>query len=586
ALNLPTDRKFLLKLDEELTHFLEKSPENTLRFPAMKRYQRRLLHHVAEYFGLLHTSELIAPMPTNTFSGFTQGNANSANNNNAGNNKNICIVVTKGICSRVPDLRLCDFLEEEAPTKPVFRIMKRESNHPAVSRRQPRLHQPKAEANSVHATGSSSSLEDSPCVGETDESKPDGILKESPQPPKDPRFMTLEEREAAYELARARIFEEGESTSASAVVSPTTANKNISSVGSEPRARQASVDESTSNAPTVSSSGESSTVNSVGPPSGNTGASPSRGRPFRNNRNIHIEDAHEYVRYPTHPQTHSLAVGNYRYPPSRRPPQFYTHQQMRRPVGYGNEFSGPSQPSIGYTAYYSSLPPPQSMNSFTTNDFPALPTNKPHSTRHSHANRPPAWNSSPRAPGHYVGPHHSPSRPEPIVGTPGAWARPRPSPIPSQPSSTSAKDVQALGNQMQHKLVLTRDVARTNRVPVPPQVQNPPGSLAQPASKLLFTYEPTQYDGVQETDAPMAIHHILQLVDFDPDDALEDVQFTHGTVKKIQRPLLTNSESIDCLSVTTLNTVFLVVFKNSVYAEQALQEHEGNTRFKLKRYSS
>ncbi|KAJ1651156.1 hypothetical protein IWQ61_008210, partial [Dispira simplex] len=479
ALNLPTDRKFLLKLDEELAHFLEKSPDDILWFPVMNRYQRRLLHHVADYYGLLHTTESVLPMSTNALSGFSQGNTNNGINSNASNNNTTCIVVTKAVCSRVPDLRLCDFVEEEAPAKPVFRIMKRESNFSKAPSRQPKLHQPKGQVDSDHAARPSSSPEDSLFVEEADERKPHGILKESPHPAKDPRFMTLEEREAAYELARARIFEEGDSTSASASASSGTTNKDTSAIVSEPRAHQSSLHESTPNEPTVLSSGEDSTMIAAGNPCNNTVALPGRGRPFRNNRNNHIEDAHEYVRYPTNPQTHSLAAGNYRYPPGSRPPQFYAHQHLRRPVGYGNEFPGPSQPLTGYTPYYSSLSSPQPTNSFNTNDFPALPTNKPHPTGHSHPNHPSSWNSSPRTPGHYAGPHHSTSRPEPIKGTPGAWVRPRPNPTFTHPSNTTSKEVHALGNQMQHKLELTRNAAGINRTSGPPQVQSP-SSTTQP----------------------------------------------------------------------------------------------------------
>ncbi|RKP34941.1 single-stranded nucleic acid binding R3H, partial [Dimargaris cristalligena] len=54
ALNLPTDRRFILKLDQELTHFIQESNEPTLVFPPMNPYQRRLVHHVADYFTLLH----------------------------------------------------------------------------------------------------------------------------------------------------------------------------------------------------------------------------------------------------------------------------------------------------------------------------------------------------------------------------------------------------------------------------------------------------------------------------------------------------------------------------------------------------
>ncbi|CAG8573128.1 1769_t:CDS:2, partial [Scutellospora calospora] len=144
ALKNPKDRLFLLKLDREMERFINDKNHTRLEFPPMNSYQRLIVHRVAQYFKLSHVVD-------------SSGKA---------------VVLYKSPDTQIPILRFSDLLEqeEEKPEKSV-KIMRRQ------------------QFNSQSQLRSSTGDSDSNSEGER-------------------KILTIEEREAAYQKARARIFKD------------------------------------------------------------------------------------------------------------------------------------------------------------------------------------------------------------------------------------------------------------------------------------------------------------------------------------------------------------------------------------------
>ncbi|KAG9089840.1 hypothetical protein FRC06_001365, partial [Ceratobasidium sp. 370] len=153
ALNGPKDRLFVLKLGEDFDTLLNErgsTPGKRCTYTIASSYQRMLVHRCAQYYRLVIEVD----------------------------NKTITVGI--GPESRVPKSRIAEIAPQEKATTPAFKIMRRSADERA------RAKQP----------GRSDSTEEDQGDGTagTDE------VKRRPQ-------MTIEERTAAYEQARSRIFE-------------------------------------------------------------------------------------------------------------------------------------------------------------------------------------------------------------------------------------------------------------------------------------------------------------------------------------------------------------------------------------------
>ncbi|KAL6076453.1 NAD(P)-dependent oxidoreductase [Balamuthia mandrillaris] len=153
ALKNPRDRLMILKLDQEIEKFMNSS-RTKFEFGPMSSYQRLIVHRVAQYFSLRHTSVEV-------------GSGQRT------------IVLYKTAQSGIPILRFKDFLEHSIPPpqpQPVKIMLRRREKQ-----------QESSSAKNESETESTANGENS-------------LLATRP--------LSLEEREEAYAKARARIFNE------------------------------------------------------------------------------------------------------------------------------------------------------------------------------------------------------------------------------------------------------------------------------------------------------------------------------------------------------------------------------------------
>ncbi|KAJ3173724.1 hypothetical protein HDU88_002813 [Geranomyces variabilis] len=146
AVQSTKDRLFVLKLDNQCENFLKDESQTRLAFPHMNSYQRLIIHRIAVHFGLIHVAD-----PAR------KG-----------------VVLFKSPESAIPTLRLYDIplsevASDQTPVQSI-KIMQRHHHH--------------------GGRGSRHSSTDSGSEGGAGGPK------------------TIEEREAAYQAARARIFQE------------------------------------------------------------------------------------------------------------------------------------------------------------------------------------------------------------------------------------------------------------------------------------------------------------------------------------------------------------------------------------------
>ncbi|KAL1917442.1 uncharacterized protein VTP21DRAFT_3835 [Calcarisporiella thermophila] len=146
ALKNPKDRMFLLKLDQEMERFISDSSRTRLDFPQMNSYHRLIVHRAAAYFKLSHVVD--------------------------GTKK--AVVLYKNENTEIPFLRFTDLMEQEdVRQEKSFKIMRR---HPTTH------------------SATSTQLASSDNTENYSEAEK--------------KHMTIEEREAAYAKARARIFKD------------------------------------------------------------------------------------------------------------------------------------------------------------------------------------------------------------------------------------------------------------------------------------------------------------------------------------------------------------------------------------------
>ncbi|KAG0736621.1 hypothetical protein G6F57_001756 [Rhizopus arrhizus] len=154
-LKKPQERLFLLKLELDIEEFIKDKRRFRLDFPNMNSYQRLMIHKLASYYKLNHFHD-----------GLTRG-----------------VYVCKTVITEFPLVRLLDIDMSEktegreqpnSSSMPQFKIMRRSTGPGSTSSR-----------------SSSSAGEDKSKNGTADR-----------------KNMTLEERQTAYEKARARIFQD------------------------------------------------------------------------------------------------------------------------------------------------------------------------------------------------------------------------------------------------------------------------------------------------------------------------------------------------------------------------------------------
>ncbi|KAG0052743.1 R3H domain-containing protein 2, partial [Linnemannia elongata] len=173
ALQNRQDRLFLLKLEREYCNFIEDPSKELLEFPWLNSYFRMMIHRSAIYYRLARTVD-------------------------AAQKK---IVLSKTEHSAIPELRFQELVEEEddVPVKS-FRVLRRSPPRPvsACEARESTM-----TATTIPGVASSAPTQSSPWQGPEGQSTRSGSIRRG-------TGGTLEQREAAYAKARARIFDTGD----------------------------------------------------------------------------------------------------------------------------------------------------------------------------------------------------------------------------------------------------------------------------------------------------------------------------------------------------------------------------------------
>ncbi|XP_054162780.1 cAMP-regulated phosphoprotein 21-like isoform X2 [Oppia nitens] len=149
------DRVFLLKIEQELSSLVKDSPKNSYKFQQMTSYNRMLVHRVAALFGFDHNVDVLG----------------------------MSVIVNKSKSTRIPEFKFKDYIKEDSLTEPKKLILKRDSA-----------------SLDDGSNGSNVSFDGK-------EKSPDRSLNDNN------RNKSFEEREERYEKARARIFNQGSSSS-------------------------------------------------------------------------------------------------------------------------------------------------------------------------------------------------------------------------------------------------------------------------------------------------------------------------------------------------------------------------------------
>ncbi|KAK3829936.1 MAG: hypothetical protein JOS17DRAFT_748103 [Linnemannia elongata] len=172
ALQNRQDRLFLLKLEREYCNFIENPSKDVLEFPWLNSYFRMMIHRSAMYYRLARTVD-------------------------AAQKK---IVLSKTEHTAIPALRLQELVEEDDVPVKSFKVLRRSPLRPVSA----------CEARGSTMTGttipgvaSSAPTQSSPWQGPGGQLSGGGSTRRG-------IGGTLEQREAAYAKARARIFDTGE----------------------------------------------------------------------------------------------------------------------------------------------------------------------------------------------------------------------------------------------------------------------------------------------------------------------------------------------------------------------------------------
>ncbi|CAM0141518.1 hypothetical protein VKS41_003766 [Umbelopsis sp. WA50703] len=282
ALRKPQDRMFLLKLDLEFENFINNPARVRLDFPQMNSYQRLIVHRVATYFKLTH---LFDPVRRS-------------------------IYLCKNVSTEIPAVRFADLVEkeEEPASTPKFQIMQR------------------ASSDRGHRKG-----DVSPADSNQSSDGKNGLSRKQ---------MTLEQRQVAYEEARARIFQDFESNSAEGSEVEGEISQASSNIGS-PAVKDTS----------KKTSGRSSPVDN-GDDAGEARTTPNRGKPFTtrtqsNTKRPSPRDKESNADGSPHPQNRLDPLNRFPAQPYiGNQPLHPAYQQQAlsynsRPFGYAPPFTNP-----------------------------------------------------------------------------------------------------------------------------------------------------------------------------------------------------------------------------------------------------
>ncbi|KAF8967627.1 hypothetical protein BDZ97DRAFT_500749 [Flammula alnicola] len=318
------DRIYVLKLGETFEALIMERRQRVELTPATS-YQRLLVHRCSAYYRLAPENDPVT--------------------------KGIFVLATAD--SRIPDRRICELVPAESTTHPAFKIMRRS----VLERRS----KPHSHAGSV--AGEDQELSD---VEQSESGSQGG--RSNLTSSRDKKRMTIEEREAAYNEARSRIFmdfeekEKGKDKDMSASSSTLSLNGSAStsaggrsSVGDMDDAASSPATESEWSVPSGSNSREKRDGRRGGP----GGASASSSRPLRNGGSFQGNGSGGSSRNSRAPSPsfsyaslHDSPTGQI-YDPSQQHgpnPGYYTNQ-------FGYPYSPPSQgPSPPFLAPYPYYP--------------------------------------------------------------------------------------------------------------------------------------------------------------------------------------------------------------------------------------
>ncbi|KAF9933137.1 hypothetical protein FBU30_006461 [Linnemannia zychae] len=171
ALQNRQDRFFLLKLEREYCNFIEDPSKDVLEYPFLNSYFRMMIHRSAIYYQLARSVDVVQRK----------------------------IRLTKTEHSAIPSLRFQELVEEEEDTTPVksFKVLKRSPNRPVSA----------CEARGTPLDNTQVSLLRSSSSVPTKSSLQ--LPSNTSENSHNRRTRSLEQREAAYAIARAQIFDTG-----------------------------------------------------------------------------------------------------------------------------------------------------------------------------------------------------------------------------------------------------------------------------------------------------------------------------------------------------------------------------------------
>ncbi|KAG6812775.1 hypothetical protein H0H92_000545 [Tricholoma furcatifolium] len=397
------DRIYVLKLGELMEGLIHDRRERIELTPSTS-YQRLLVHRCSAYYKLLPESD---PSTKGIFVSYTPE-------------------------GRIPQRRLCDLVPPEATTAPAFKIMRRSPPDRRPNRSQ-------SQVGSVAGDEPDSDPEPSESGSQGGRSNATGRSNKS--------RMTIEEREAAYNEARSRIFmdfeekEKGKDPNASSsslsISGSTSAGGGSSASGDQDDLVSSPTTESEFSVPTGrerkdsrhlgrhhSASSSSRSLRSgpsySGPGSSRNSRAPS---PSFTYANIYEPNQTTYYDPSMHPSGYGPSPYMYPYPPPGMPPNayyggypYYPYQYQSPPPQHSS--SDPSTPASAepymsspngaYPQAYGWPMPPHMMIQSPPMPPPHMPPPPP---PHAGAPPPPGHNPYAPSPGYYPAPGYYPMPP-------------------------------------------------------------------------------------------------------------------------------------------------------------------------------
>nr|CAG8562628.1 6268_t:CDS:2 [Entrophospora candida] len=497
ALRSPKDRMFLLKLDQEMERFIDDESRSRLEFPPMNSYQRLIIHRVAQYFKLSHVVD-------------ASGKA---------------VILYKSPETQIPILRFSDLLEQDEEEKPEksVKIMKRQQTYPLTKQQRALMNDP-----------------DSIYEGER-------------------KILSIEEREAAYLKARARIFKDVE--------------RQNNCILNDQQLEESNESSMVLNAGGVDSNRQFYNMSKQGRPMNNfpPGPPPSTimqghfGRPFFSGQppppHVNMYDSNMFP-LQANMLPPDMKVSHPNHPPMPNPYIKHLNHQYQQP-----------------------LPPPSYLQSH--GHPPTLP-NSNHAINSSI--------STPGSGGKFINFQRMGLIPSPMMGFPPQQVSLQPPPShPASlgairpPKSTELFDPNNPPSASTPQLFPSTATSSKISAPNSPfkgvttSLKNSSGWVGGPVGKkegpLLFDYTlQIPYEGVKPNQAnePPKPSHILELYDFAESDNLANIVLMNATIKRVYPPSTSNNNTLPNRRPTVL-----AIFKNSKEANKSVQTFK-SSRFKLR----